>query len=47
MSRLPVPDGDGVSLAGDGLAGQIGRRNLRLRGLIRVVSKNAQVGPLF
>ena len=47
MGRLPVPDGDGVSLAGDGLAGQIGRRNLRLRGLIRVVAKNAQVGPLF
>ena len=47
MGRLLVPDGDGVSLAGDGLAGQVRRRNLRLRGLIRVVAKNAQVGPLF
>ena len=47
MGRLLVPDGDGVSLAGDGLAGQVRRRNLRLRGLIRVVAKNTQVGPLF
>ena len=50
MSRLPVPDGDGVSLAGDGLAGQIGRRNLRLRGLMCIAPNYDDVEkcrPLF
>ena len=47
VGGFAATDGEGVSLAGDGLAGQIGQRNLRLRGLIRVVAKNAQVGPLF
>ena len=47
MGRLLVPVGDGVSLAGDGLAGQVECCHLRLGSLIRVVAKNTQVGPLF
>ena len=43
-----VDAADGADpLAGDGLAGQVGWCDLRLRGLIRVVAKNTQVGPLF
>ena len=47
MGRFAAADGEGVSLAGDGLAGQVECCHLRLGSLIRVVANNTEVSPLL
>ena len=47
VGRFAAADGEGVSLAGDGLAGQVECCHLRLGGLIRVVANNTEVSPLL